>query len=215
MRWLMAWATGNLGHAAYYRGNFAAARAHYERSLALGREGGDKRVIAERLECRAWVSAEQAQIARAVRLFGAAQALPEAIGAPMPPANRAEYDRSVAAARTRLGEAAFGALWREGRALSLEDAMEQAMAADSGDGQFASGAIDLTQREHEVVRLVVQGLTNREIAETLVVSVRTAEAHITHLLNKLGLRSRAQLAVWAVQHGVVPAGRGDQSPVPG
>jgi DNA-binding NarL/FixJ family response regulator len=60
----------------------------------------------------------------------------------------------------------------------------------------------LTQREREVALLVGQGLSNREIAETLVVSVRTAETHVTHMLAKLGLRSRAQLAVWAVEHGL-------------
>ena len=60
---------------------------------------------------------------------------------------------------------------------------------------FPAGA--LSRREREVALLVARGLSNREIAESLVVSVRTVEAHVTHLLTKLRLRSRAQIAVWA------------------
>ncbi len=63
---------------------------------------------------------------------------------------------------------------------------------------FPAGA--LSPREREVALLVARGLSNREIAESLVVSVRTVEAHVTHLLTKLRLRSRAQIAVWASQH---------------
>ena len=70
-----------------------------------------------------------------------------------------------------------------------------------------SGAVadasPLTAREREVVLLVGRGHSNKEIAEMLVVSVRTAEAHVTNVLNKLGLRSRSQLAVWASEHGLL------------
>ena len=58
---------------------------------------------------------------------------------------------------------------------------------------------NLTPREHQVLQLVAKGLTNKEIAERLVIADRTAEAHVTHLLAKLGLRSRAQVAVWATE----------------
>jgi non-specific serine/threonine protein kinase len=61
----------------------------------------------------------------------------------------------------------------------------------------------LTAREQEVAALVARGLTNYEIAERLVITRRTAEAHVTHILSKLGLRSRAQIALWAAQHGLV------------
>jgi DNA-binding NarL/FixJ family response regulator len=59
----------------------------------------------------------------------------------------------------------------------------------------------LSAREREVVSLVARGLTNREIAETLVISQRTAENHLQHVLNRLGLRSRAQVVAWAIEHG--------------
>jgi hypothetical protein len=76
------------------------------------------------------VAVAQAQSERAARLFGAAEALREAIGTPLPPADRAEHDRSVAAVRTALGEEAFAAAWAEGRALTLEHAVAFALADD-------------------------------------------------------------------------------------
>ncbi len=66
----------------------------------------------------------------------------------------------------------------------------------------------LTTREQEVAILVAHGLTNNEIAERLVITRRTAEAHITHVLSKLGLRSRTQIALWAAHRGLVEPGRG-------
>jgi predicted ATPase/DNA-binding CsgD family transcriptional regulator len=60
----------------------------------------------------------------------------------------------------------------------------------------------LTAREREVARLVAQGKSNRAIADELVVGISTVEAHITHILSKLGFSSRAQLAAWAVDKGL-------------
>ncbi|MBV9355974.1 MAG: response regulator transcription factor, partial [Chloroflexi bacterium] len=61
----------------------------------------------------------------------------------------------------------------------------------------------LTPREEEVVRLVGRGLSNRQIAERLVIAEGTARVHVEHVLAKLELRSRAQLAAWAVQQDLV------------
>ncbi len=65
----------------------------------------------------------------------------------------------------------------------------------------------LSRREQEVAALIARGLTNREIAEALSISERTAGNHVHHILNKLGLGSRAQVAVWAVAHGLIPLPR--------
>jgi DNA-binding NarL/FixJ family response regulator len=64
---------------------------------------------------------------------------------------------------------------------------------------------DLTPREHEVLALVAQGASNRQIAETLVVSERTARTHVSAILSKLGLVSRTQAALWAVREGIAPS----------
>jgi hypothetical protein len=77
------------------------------------------------------VAVGQAQPERAAHLFGAAEGLRAAMGAPLPPADRTEHDRSVAAVRSALGEEAFAAAWAEGRALTLEAAITLALEAGS------------------------------------------------------------------------------------
>ncbi|MEE4276688.1 MAG: response regulator transcription factor, partial [Thermoleophilia bacterium] len=61
---------------------------------------------------------------------------------------------------------------------------------------------DLTERELEVIRLVAQGRTNREIADAFVLSEKTVKTHISHVLAKLGLKDRTQLAIYAIRHGL-------------
>ena len=75
---------------------------------------------------------------------------------------------------------------------------EQPSAASTRSGE----TVGLTQREREVAALIALGLSNRDIAARLVISERTAEAHVSNLLSKVGLRSRAQLALWAARHGL-------------
>jgi DNA-binding NarL/FixJ family response regulator len=77
------------------------------------------------------------------------------------------------------------------------------LLADSVRRPRTAGA-DLTPREREVLGLVAQGASNREIAETLVVSERTARTHVSAILGKLGLASRTQAALWAVREGLAP-----------
>jgi predicted ATPase/class 3 adenylate cyclase len=104
-----------LARAVALQGEHMAARALYEESLAIAREVGDKELIATGLEGLAGVVALQGEPARAAQLWGAAEALREVIGAPLPPIDHAAYDRSVAAACAELGEKNFAAAWNEGR----------------------------------------------------------------------------------------------------
>jgi DNA-binding CsgD family transcriptional regulator len=64
----------------------------------------------------------------------------------------------------------------------------------------------LTAREREVAALIAQGMSNREIAEALIVGTRTVETYVTNILSKLGLQSRSQIAVWAVENGLTRKG---------
>lgn len=76
------------------------------------------------------------------------------------------------------------------------------VAAQSISSKSLSGP-QLTAREHEVILLVAQGKSNREIADVLVISEKTAKAHISNILGKLGLDDRTQMAVYAIKHGLV------------
>jgi hypothetical protein len=101
------------------QGDNTRARALYEESLALLRALGCSEYMALCLEGLGVVVAAQ-KPGSAVRLWGAAEALRAAIGAPIPPIERASYEQAVAAARTELGESDFAAAWAQGRATPLE-----------------------------------------------------------------------------------------------
>ena len=87
---------------------------------------------------------------------------------------------------------------------ALRKVMEAAMGArlDDARPQPAAEAGDLTERELEVVALVAQGRSNREIADAFVISEKTVKTHIGHVLAKLGLKDRTQLAIYALKHGL-------------
>jgi DNA-binding NarL/FixJ family response regulator len=62
----------------------------------------------------------------------------------------------------------------------------------------------LTPREREILVLVAEGRSNRDIADTLMISERTARTHVSNVLTKLGLISRTQAALWAIREGIAP-----------
>jgi tetratricopeptide (TPR) repeat protein len=119
----IGWSLHSLGKAAHDQRDYGTSRALFEESLAILLELVEKDGIVMNLEGLAAVAVAQAQPERAARLFGAAEGLREAIGALLHPAECAQHDSCVAAARAALGEEAFAAAWAEGRAMSPEDAI--------------------------------------------------------------------------------------------
>ncbi|MGH8103794.1 MAG: tetratricopeptide repeat protein [bacterium] len=130
----IAFSLCEMGHLAREAGDSVGARARFSEALAVSREIGDKRGIAESVEGLAHIAGTQDQLQRAGRLFGATAALREAIGAPLPPSDRAEYDRTVAAVRAVLGDPAFTAAYAAGRALPLAAAIQFALEESDGAG---------------------------------------------------------------------------------
>jgi hypothetical protein len=112
----------------------------YRESLALYRTVGDKVGVALALDGLAEVACLQGSSQRAARLYGAAAALRDAIGAPRPPEERLDYEHDVAALRTALGDDAFTAAWAAGRALPLEQAIAEALA-DANPTQSTEGKV--------------------------------------------------------------------------
>lgn len=121
----------NLGNVARRQGNLTKAEARYREALELARETGDPRSMTETLEGMAMVVAAFGDGGRAALLLGAALAVRDAIGAPMPPHQRADLEDAIAAARTALGEDGWSATLAAGRALSLEQAVLEALEAAS------------------------------------------------------------------------------------
>jgi DNA-binding CsgD family transcriptional regulator len=99
-----------------------------------------------------------------------------------------------------LGEADFESAWAEGAELSTDEAVAYAHRGRGERKRPTSGWASLTPTEHDVVRLVTEGLANKDIATRLFVSPRTVQAHLTHVYTKLGLASRVQLVQEAARH---------------
>ncbi len=126
--WGEALSLTNLGRTALEQGDHARAAPVLKESLELGRSLGERRDIAECLEALAAVAGAQGQPACAARLWGAAEVLREAVGAPLTVADRVLYERHLALARSVLGEAAFASGLEEGRAMTLEQALDTALS---------------------------------------------------------------------------------------
>jgi predicted ATPase/DNA-binding CsgD family transcriptional regulator len=130
----------------------------------------------------------------ATRFFGAASAMRKRMGLVRLQIHDATYETSVALVGETLGEKDFDALWSQGAALSIEEAIAYAQRGRGERKRPSSGWASLTPTELNVIRLVTEGLGNKEIAARLFVSHRTVQTHLTHVYTKLGLTSRVQLA---------------------
>jgi len=203
---------GGLAH--WLQGDQATAAAQVAESLRLKQAGGlnDPWSTAFCLEILAWITASQRQYHRAAVLLGAAEGIRLDIGFSFK-SYRHLVGYHTACHRQlcgALGDAGFADALGQGQSLTLEDAL--AYAVDERRPMVRrppDGTASLTRREREVAGLVARGLTNKEIATTLVISQRTAESHVENILNKLAFTNRAQVAAWTAARG---AGEHDSRP---
>ena len=142
---------------------------------------------------------------RAARLLGASRAVWRSSGAHV--VETTPYSHSTTGPCSGSGRRSvpsFDAAFAEGASYTLEQAVALALGDDDERLRApprppgAAGA-GLTRREWEIAGLLAEGLSNKEIAARLVISQRTAETHVDHILSKLGLTSRAQVASWAAE----------------
>jgi DNA-binding CsgD family transcriptional regulator/tetratricopeptide (TPR) repeat protein len=197
-----------LGLVAVEQGDTGLARAHFAESIPLCLAVGSLELLCYCLVGLAGVALAEGGLERAAQLLGAAEGLRERSDLGVWPVRQVIQQRQVTTLRARMAAntAALDAAWAQGRGqsmasaarLALEDAAESvpvAVARTTNDG--------LTAREQEVAVLIAQGKTSKEIADSLIISERTADTHAAHIRDKLGLRSRAEIAAWATRHGLV------------
>jgi predicted ATPase/DNA-binding CsgD family transcriptional regulator len=212
--WIRALALWGLGIQACRRGDHGRAAEAERESIRLRLPFNDRLDIGLNLDVLAWTAAADGDGERAARLFGAAQAAPRALGTPLAPLGHLSelHARYEAAARHTLGDAAFDRAFQLGLGLGFDQAVAYALGAtgrsdaESSVAQRGATQGPLTRREREIAELITRGLSNKEIARTLVISQRTAEGHVEHILTKLGFTSRAQVAAWVAERRVPGAG---------
>ncbi|MFC7218271.1 ATP-binding protein [Streptomyces polyrhachis] len=202
---LMGFVYMSRGMAHLTRGEIAEAGQALRRAVALKDSLDEILGIANTLAMLGWVAVSEGRHRRAAWLLGASDTLAALVGKRRllgNPRMIAMHGKFSDEARGELGEERYGQLHRQGGALPRSQATAfavrdldtlpekgAAVAAQRGSGPGA-----LTRREREVAELVAQGLSNREVAERLVISKRTADAHVEHILAKLGFSSRSEIA---------------------
>jgi DNA-binding CsgD family transcriptional regulator len=199
----------NLGHSTLALGEPQRATVYFTESLQLRQALGNTLAIAECLEGFAALASVAGRARPAARLYGAAEALREITGAKrLDRTDSSQRERQVADIRKRLGRQAFAMEWAAGRAIGPDEAARVALRVGGADAfdhldKSASGRHSvLTRRELEVAALVARGLTNRQVAEQLMVATRTIETHLEHIFAKLGVQTRAEVAAWAARQDV-------------
>jgi DNA-binding CsgD family transcriptional regulator len=152
------------------------------------------------LECLGALATDSGSHHEAARLFGAADALRRETTEMRLGVYQHDFDASCSATRDALGGDAFQTAWDEGAALSTAEAITYAQRGRGSRKRASTGWGSLTPTELDVVRLVSEGLGNKDIATRLFVSPRTVQTHLTHVYTKLGLTSRVQLAQEVARH---------------
>ena len=226
-----SWLKLGLGRVALLRGEYERARELLQEALGLKlrlREYNPS--IIEMLEWLATVEfelARQGNKERAVRaaiLFGASDMRRQMMGTPVPLIWRNRHKQTTARVRDLLGSQAFSVAWAKGRSLPFTEVVElgiqQASPTESGLSAQVPAQVDnwpmlvqhsppaerdtdLTTREREFLRLMANGLTNKEIGEHLVVSHRTVQTHLYNIFSKLDVTTRTAATRYALDHGLV------------
>jgi DNA-binding CsgD family transcriptional regulator len=150
--------------------------------------------VADTIECVARLAVQAESHAEAARLLGAAEAMRLRGRLVRFKAYDADYENAVTTLRNALSDEDFDSAWAEGAALSTDEAIAYAQRGRGARKRPSSGWTSLTPTELDVVRLVSDGLGNKDIAARLFISHRTVQTHLTHVYTKLGMASRVQLA---------------------
>jgi DNA-binding CsgD family transcriptional regulator len=198
--WYSMWALISRARVAFAQGEPGLAERDAHDALARATEFDTQLGVPDVLECLAAMACDADSHQESARLFGAAHALQQRLDAVRFKVWDAGYEASIVVLRSAMGESDFDTAWAEGTAMSAEEAIAYAQRGRGERKRPASGWASLTPTERDVVRLVSEGLGNKDIATRLFVSPRTVQTHLTHVYTKLGLTSRVQLAQEAARH---------------
>jgi DNA-binding CsgD family transcriptional regulator len=177
-------------------GDLEQALGLYRRALGSWLELGDTKALTKSLELFACLVSTTGAKKTAVRLLAASKRLRERLDRPRLEA-RHLVEPVVADLRQRLPAQDFEAAWSEGLTMSPAEAVRTVTKSHGTTQRPDKGWPSLTDSEREVVRLVAEGHTNKEVGQRLMISPNTARRHLNHVFNKLGVSSRTELAQWS------------------
>jgi non-specific serine/threonine protein kinase len=214
-RRLTAAVTSDLARVKLKQGDNVRAAALAATALTLAVEQEHVRALWVAVVTAALVCGRHGDLDRAARLLGAAEAWGESTGDVIVfgPRVREEKEKINAHARHELGEMAYRAAVAEGRVLSVEEVvafaragLEPLTSTGTGSTTAIGGAPPrafLSEREQAVLRLIAEGLINKQIATSLGIGERTVKSHLSSAMNKLGVENRAHAAATAIQRGLL------------
>jgi predicted ATPase/DNA-binding CsgD family transcriptional regulator len=190
-----------LARASWMRGELRAATGYAGAALRLRIRLPSPTTLTLALELLGWIAASAGDLERVAVLQGGIDEVRRALGTALvagTPALVRPHDEAVTMARAKLGDDGYTRAYERGAAMGTDELVGYALG-EKPRRETGSGAAEpaLTAREQQIADLVAIGLSNRQIASKLVISQRTAETHIEHVLRKLNFSSRAQIAAWA------------------
>ena len=202
-QWCRAYSLWVTGICQWHRGEPEKAQAAAVDALGLQCAFQDGICIALSVELLSWLAADAGRPDRAAELAGAAGSVWRQLGTTIGafgPHITADSDRKAHEIDERLGPVEAERLRSAYADLSKLDVVELALEGRSRAAVTHPGSSPLTQRETEVAQLIAGGLSNRAIADRLVISHGTVDGHVERILAKLDFSSRTQVAVWAIEH---------------
>jgi predicted ATPase/DNA-binding NarL/FixJ family response regulator len=205
--WAVAWSAWGLGTTLSGQGQLAEAGSLLAEALRIYTQVNDPRGVAQCLDAIAYLASEEAHYETAARLIGGGAALRMREAARPPDTEQARNSAVERTLARALGSQDADRLIHAGWTMPVRQATDLALAVASGTAPAdpepdpdRPGQVPLTPRERQVAALVASGRTNRQIGRVLGISEKTAEVHLHHVMSKLDVRSRAEVAAWAVTH---------------
>jgi non-specific serine/threonine protein kinase len=189
-----------LGIVVVRRGDVARASALFAEGMTIARAKGVMWGVIGGFLGMSLVLRHMGQLERAAQLLGCSDAVVDATGIIVKPGDDRLFLDHRQHLREQLGDSAFRAALQDGHALPLDAAVEAALAVWMSEdppprAELSRDSVHspLTPREREIAALIARGHTNRQVAATLSISQRTVDTHVSRILHKCGLSSRAQL----------------------
>ena len=203
--WAYAYTLWISGVTRWHLGDLDLAERDARAALTVQRSFKDSICVALTIELLSWIESTRKNFERAADLYGAAQAVWTALGTTVEAFGPGSHRDSLASAAIvvkALGQKRIDDLIAKRAGLTKDAALDLALQSPTAPVRSTAEKSLLTKREREIAALISQGLSNKAVAESLVISPRTVDGHVERILAKLDFTSRTQIASWVASNAV-------------